>query len=90
MFDFHMHSTVSFDGHSAPEEMVKAAVAAGLREVCFTDHLDIDYKETPGLFDLDIPAYKKEITLVKEQFADKLDIGWGIELGLQPYLAEKN
>ena len=40
MFDFHMHSTVSFDGHSAPEEMVKAAVAAGLREVCFTDHLD--------------------------------------------------
>ena len=42
MFDFHMHSTVSFDGHSAPEAMVQAAVAAGLREICFTDHIDDD------------------------------------------------
>lgn len=40
MFDYHMHSTVSYDGHSTPEEMVKAAKQAGLREICFTDHLD--------------------------------------------------
>ena len=40
MFDFHMHSTISYDGHSTPEKMVKAAVKAGLKEMCFTDHLD--------------------------------------------------
>lgn len=40
MFDYHMHSTVSFDGRGMPEEMVAAAVSAGLKEICFTDHLD--------------------------------------------------
>ena len=40
MFDYHMHTTVSYDGHNTPEEMAQAAVTAGLREICFTDHLD--------------------------------------------------
>ena len=40
MFDFHMHTTVSYDGHNTPLEMARAAVAAGLKEICFTDHLD--------------------------------------------------
>ncbi len=42
MFDFHMHSTVSYDGHNTGVEMAQAAKAAGLREICFTDHLDYD------------------------------------------------
>lgn len=42
MFDFHMHSTVSFDGHGTPEDMARAAAAAGLKEICFTDHIDED------------------------------------------------
>lgn len=42
MFDCHMHSTVSFDGHATPEQMLAAAQAAGLREICFTDHIDDD------------------------------------------------
>lgn len=42
MFDYHMHSTVSFDGHDTPEKMALAAKNAGLREVCFTDHIDDD------------------------------------------------
>ena len=40
MFDFHMHTTVSYDGHNSPEEMALASKAAGLKEICFTDHLD--------------------------------------------------
>lgn len=42
MFDFHMHSTVSFDGQDSPERMVQAAVDQGLKEICFTDHIDDD------------------------------------------------
>ena len=42
MFDYHMHSRVSFDGHDTGEAMAKAALAAGLKEICFTDHLDYD------------------------------------------------
>ena len=40
MFDYHLHSTVSHDGHDTPEAMAYAAARAGLREICFTDHLD--------------------------------------------------
>ena len=90
LYDMHMHSYFSGDSQANPIALAQKACDIGLAGICFTDHLDIDYKESPGLFDLDIPAYKKEISLVKEQFSGKLDIIWGIELGLQPYLAEKN
>ena len=56
MFDFHMHSTVSFDGHDSAQAMVEAAVAAGLKEMCFTDHIDYDplASEQTMLFDTDV------------------------------------
>lgn len=40
MFDYHMHTVVSYDGHHTPVEMARAAAQAGLQEICFTDHLD--------------------------------------------------
>lgn len=40
MFDFHMHSRVSFDGHDTGLQLAQAAAAAGLKEICFTDHMD--------------------------------------------------
>ena len=90
LYDMHMHTHFSGDSQADSLAMAKKAQEIGLAGICFTDHLDIDYKETPGLFDLDIPSYKKEILPLKEQFEGKLDIGWGIELGLQPYLTKEN
>ena len=40
MFDFHLHSNVSHDSQATPESLIQAALQAGLREICFTDHLD--------------------------------------------------
>lgn len=90
LYDTHMHCHFSGDSQAEPRAIAQKACELGLKGICFTDHLDIDYKETPGLFDLDIPAYKKEITSLKEEFAHKLNICWGIELGLQPYLEKEN
>ena len=90
LYDMHMHTHFSGDSEASPFAIAQKAYDIGLAGICFTDHLDMDYQRTPGLFDLDIPAYKKEIALVKKEFEGKLDISWGIELGLQPYLAEKN
>ncbi|MBQ7916072.1 MAG: histidinol-phosphatase HisJ family protein [Firmicutes bacterium] len=45
MYDFHMHTTVSFDGVGTAREMAEAAAARGLKEICFTDHLDYYLKE---------------------------------------------
>ena len=44
MFDFHMHSIVSFDGQDTPEFIAQTALKQGLKEICFTDHVDDDPK----------------------------------------------
>ena len=90
LYDMHIHSHFSGDSDANPIQIAQKAVDLELHGICFTDHLDLDYKESPGLFDLDISSYKKEIISVKESFGNRLDIGFGIELGLQPYLAEEN
>ena len=43
--DFHMHCRFSTDSQAEPEAMCEAAIARGLREICFTDHQDV-YFET--------------------------------------------
>ena len=40
MFDFHIHSKVSFDSEESPENIVRIAEKKGLNEICFTDHYD--------------------------------------------------
>ncbi len=82
MFDYHMHTTVSFDAHGTPQEMVKAALDAGLKEICFTDHVDYElYKEEqPMVFDLD--AYSAAYDHLA---APGLKIRRGMEFGLKEY-----
>ena len=84
MFDFHMHSTVSFDGHDTAEDMVQAAVNAGLKEICFTDHIDYfaNVEKQEWVFDTDVynAAYDK-------LFHPALKIRRGLEFGLKPYNA---
>lgn len=60
MFDFHMHTRVSFDGHDTGMEMALAAKAAGLKEICFTDHLDYDPLGKMGVLAFDTQAYNAE------------------------------
>lgn len=57
MFDFHMHSRVSFDGKADAKDMAQAALQAGLREICFTDHLDYDPLGLMGNMAFDNEAY---------------------------------
>ena len=60
MFDFHMHTVVSFDGKCRGIEMARAAVAAGLKEICFTDHIDYDPLEKMGVMAFDTDRYNAE------------------------------
>ena len=60
MFDYHMHSRVSFDGHDTGRAMAEAALSAGLKEICFTDHLDYDPLGQMGKMDFDTELYNAE------------------------------
>ena len=78
MFDFHMHSRVSFDTDEIPEEMIRAAEKMGLREVCFTDHLDYT-PEMDMVFDTaDYAANYDHLQ------SSSVLIRRGVEMGLTP------
>lgn len=90
LWDTHMHCHFSGDSDTAPEDMIKASIEKGLNGICFTDHLDYDYKEHPGMFDLDVDSYYKEIIFLQDKYKSVLPINLGIEMGLQPHVVEKN
>ena len=90
LWDTHMHCHFSGDSDTAPEDMIKASIEKGLNGICFTDHLDYDYKEHPGMFDLDVDSYYKEIISLQDKYKSVLPINFGIEMGLQPHVVEKN
>lgn len=93
MWDQHMHCMFSGDSDADPVLMINSAINKGLDGICFTDHLDYDYKEEPGLFDLDIAAYEKRIkrlAIVLKEKGCPINIHWGIEIGLQPHITDKN
>lgn len=86
MFDFHIHTAVSYDGHNSPLEMAEAAKAAGLREICFTDHLDYQLCRPR-----DETAYRVEdYNAAHDNVAvSGLSIRHGAEVGMTPWNREE-
>mgnify|MGYP003303821979 CR=1 FL=1 len=62
--DLHMHSSYSTDSNAPMEEMILSAINKGLRTICFTEHIDLDFPETPdhpaGAFNLNPDAFLYE------------------------------
>ena len=79
MFDFHIHSSVSFDSETPALDIAHAAKHAGLKEICFTDHWDYHSypDEDHDLFSLD--EYSKAYDLLE---VEDLTIRRGVEYGL--------
>ena len=79
MFDFHMHSRVSFDSKGDPCDMVRVAEERGLCEICFTDHYDYNSEPSvaPDLFTVE--DYAREYDGLT---SNKLLIRRGVEFGL--------
>ncbi len=79
MYDYHMHSRVSFDAHDPAEKMVQAALDAGLEEICFTDHIDYDPRGKMGNMAFDTAEYSAEYDRLS---APGLKIRRGMEFGM--------
>ena len=86
--DMHMHTWFSTDSEACPCDMADEAVRKGLKTICFTDHFDKDDLEwgEEGIFDVD--AYFVKMQKLQEEYAGKLNIRIGIELGLRTYLKD--
>ncbi len=83
--DIHSHTKLSHDSQAELSDTARAAIAAGLREFCVTDHCDLlDFNGKP-VTAFDWPAAKAQYRAVKREVGDKLILRLGIELGSAPY-----
>lgn len=81
--DNHIHTRFSPDSQAEPEAMVQRAIAAGLRQITFTDHCDPGHPE--GFFGLTgTTEYVRTLTALKRKYAGDIYVGIGLEIG---YLA---
>ncbi|SHJ23618.1 histidinol-phosphatase HisJ family protein [Lutispora thermophila] len=90
MYDLHVHSIYSNDSYAwaTLRNICNTAIEKGLKGVCFTDHVDIDYPDNVGI--LDYEKYSGDIDNVILEFNNKIEIYKGLELGMQPHLSKEN
>lgn len=79
MFDFHMHTKISFDGRMTATQAVEAAVKNGLKEICFTDHIDFDPLDPGNKLWYDVADYNRTYN---DLFHKDLLIRRGMEFGM--------
>ncbi|MCL4507275.1 MAG: histidinol-phosphatase HisJ family protein [Chloroflexi bacterium] len=77
--DYHVHTEFSNDCNVPMEEQCRAAIAAGIRQIAFTEHEENNPREFLP-FSFDHPAYLQELAHCRARFGDRLTIRAGIEI----------
>lgn len=90
--DFHTHTNFSGDSKAPMEDMIQHAIQIGLDTLCITDHHDDPYPYTHGelreIFMLDVINYQKHFSILKERYQGKINLCYGVEIGVQAKYAE--
>ena len=61
--DYHLHSSFSGDSRADMEEMIQKAISLGLKNICFTEHMDLNFP-----VDDQNPAGKGEVNVESYRF----------------------
>ncbi|NHJ12942.1 MAG: histidinol-phosphatase HisJ family protein [Candidatus Thorarchaeota archaeon] len=100
MMDYHIHPDYSIDAEGSIEEYCNEAVARGIREICFTTHLDLDQNRDDCYVSVDgrrvrsnssawFQDYETTIRRAADVFAERnLAVKTGIEVDLYPGVVE--
>ncbi|WP_350342792.1 histidinol-phosphatase HisJ family protein [Proteinivorax tanatarense] len=89
MFDYHVHSSFSEDCQVCMEDIIKKGIELGIKEICFTDHVDYDFCVEGKSFEFDLDEYIKAIDFYKNKYKGNISLLKGVELGIQPHIHEK-
>ena len=85
--DCHLHTCFSGDSETPVRAQLDRAISLGMQAVCITDHHDWDAPNEKGEMDdrflLDFPRYIPALREIREEYRGRLDMGIGVELGLQ-------
>lgn len=83
LVDYHIHSSCSFDSEHTMLEMARAAYKRDIKEICFTDHIEVLGKQGMiiGPDDFELPKKQaKQYSACLESAPLDMSIGLGIEL----------
>ena len=80
--DYHTHTLRSPDSSAPLADMARAAVSAGLAELCVTDHCDLLSVDGAPCRTYDWPPSVEQYRAEKSSFAGQLTIKLGMELGM--------
>ena len=86
MLDYHVHSQFSVDCDTPMFDSCQAAIAAGVTEIAFTDHLDHEPAD-PGFGYYRPEEYLRTVEAAREQFGDRLTILAGVEIDFNERIA---
>lgn len=90
--DCHLHTLFSGDSETPVRDQLDRAIALGMKAVCITDHHDFDAPDEKGERDdrflLDFPRYFPALQEIREAYRGRIDMGIGVELGLQMHARE--
>ena len=87
-YDYHMHCSYSADSTTPMKDMIEKSIELGLKEICFTDHVDCDIIGNPNVY-VDYDKYFKDLDSYSKEYSGKISIKKGIEMGFQNHLLEK-
>ena len=96
MYEYHTHTTNSPDSRVKMHEYCERAIATGIQEVAFTDHIDHDPAERTRGHNK-YPAYQADIAACRAQYGDRLtilaaaEVDWNRQTAtaVREYLADK-
>ncbi|WP_281532876.1 histidinol-phosphatase HisJ family protein [Anaerocolumna aminovalerica] len=87
--DYHLHSSFSSDSETPMESQIEKAIELGLEDICFTEHMDLDYPKEYGEFNFSVEEYFKKIKEMQEKYRGKISIYKGVEFGLIPEIGDQ-
>lgn len=84
--DGHVHTRYCHHATGEMEEYVRAAVAAGLQELVFLEHMEagVRYFESTWLTERDFDIYFEEGRRLQDKYGDTITISLGVEVGYSP------
>ncbi|MBR1650770.1 MAG: histidinol-phosphatase HisJ family protein [Lachnospiraceae bacterium] len=92
--DCHLHSSFSADSDTPMRDMIEAGIRAGLNTMCFTEHNDFNYIDQDDLkagdWILNVDSYLYELLKYKEEYADRIRLLFGVEIGFQTSCTREN
>lgn len=90
--DYHCHSILSPDGRVPLSVMAEYALAAGISELCITDHCDLLTQEGERVWGYDWASALEQYRGTVPQFEGRLNLKLGLEFGsghLDPAVSER-